>query len=235
MPLWPWQNRSSATTAAPLVPNRWRIAPSGVRTDRPRHFSVKNRAPSGATARSQGFSRSARMTVRWTRSSEVSAARAGGTKTRVTASSRIATSGAGVGVRCMVSSWVLGRATRPRVLRPRPSGIGAIVPHSGKTERTNASRAGSAQGGAAGKRCPGRISAPLGSLRPWYCPPLQDRKRGQTGTPTGAPEAAPMRTVGRHGDPGSGGGSDATGRNFGRHADRPRDRSCPRSSVGAPF
>ncbi len=144
MPLWPWQNRSSAATAAPLAPNRWRTVPSGVRTDRPRHFSVKNRVPSGAKARSQGLSRLARMTVRWTRRSPGSAARAGAAKTRTAASSRIAASRnrAGVVVRCMVSSWVLGRATRPRVLRPRPSAMVPSYPIPGKLkERTSRQRA----------------------------------------------------------------------------------------------
>src|SRR5690606_23652462 len=50
----PWQKKSLATTAAPLVPNKRRVVSLVSRTERPRHLSVKNIAPSGANARSQG-------------------------------------------------------------------------------------------------------------------------------------------------------------------------------------
>jgi len=64
MPLWPRQKKSGATRADPGMPRRRLTEPSGVRTERPRHFSVKNMAPSAAKAMSHGLLRPERMVVR---------------------------------------------------------------------------------------------------------------------------------------------------------------------------
>jgi hypothetical protein len=55
MPDWPSQNKSLATTAEPVVPKSLAVEPSARRTDKPRHFSVNNMAPSGVKAISHGL------------------------------------------------------------------------------------------------------------------------------------------------------------------------------------
>src|SRR5690606_10610625 len=64
MPLWPSQKKSAATTLEPAVPNRRTILPEAWRTESPRQRSVKNMAPSVVKARSQGFSRPVKKSVR---------------------------------------------------------------------------------------------------------------------------------------------------------------------------